>query len=187
VRIMAPPPRVVSISPLMGKPTGGEIVTINGAGFSRGSTASLGNQDCSNSIVISSTQMRCRAPANNQGNYSVSVRNPDGQSNDSGTAPVFQVVNPRWVATQGGVCSKVCTTVSLFSRLSPEGSYCTSGEQIPASAVGKVPYRYGCWPFKNCRAQGTGSSVSIGKYCYGASQRRDNGSKDITMGCYCSP
>ena len=185
VRIVAPPPRLVLVSPTKGSTIGGSTLTVSGAAFQNGITVRVGEQQCNNVQLISSSQLTCRLSATPPGTYQVSVRNMDGQVNSAGPSPVFQFISPRWVGTNGGVCSQVCSTVGLFSKLSPEGSYCTSGEQIPASAVGRISFQYGCWPSKTCRAQGSRSTLSIGRFCYGASQRRDNGRTDVTMGCYC--
>lgn len=179
-------PSILSISPAFGKTSGGETLTINGTGFLAGASVVVGTKSCSGVVVNSSTQLRCTVSENAEGSYNALVRNFDGQASPAVSTAVYRVINPRWVATQGGACSSVCTSVGLASRPSPEGSYCTSGEQIPFSAVGKIPYRNGCWPFRDCRAQGTRSTIQVGQYCYGASQRQDKSKSDVTMGCYCS-
>lgn len=177
-------PTVSSATPLFGKPQGGETLTINGSGFYEGASIKLGNRLCANTRVLSHTQIVCSVPPNAEGFYPIIVVNSDNQTN-SNPNTLFRVALPRWVATDGGNCSDVCSRVGLNSRLSPEGSYCTSGEQIPRSAVGKVPYPHGCWPFRNCRSQGTRAAIQVGRFCYGASQKRDSSKSDITTGCYC--
>ena len=178
-------PTITSLTPSRGRISGGEVVTLTGTGFLAGATVQIGSQGCGNATLLSSTQIRCVAAPNSQGSHHVRVTNLDGQISSHGTGTGFTVITPRWVATRGEACSTVCSREGLFSRLSPEGSYCTSGEQIPPSAVRKVPYVYGCWPFRDCRSQGTRSTVQVGQHCYGAGQRRDKGRTDITVGCYC--
>lgn len=178
-------PSVSSITPTVGRTAGGELITINGTGFLPGAVVKVGAQLCTSVTVVSSNQIQCRAPANAERSYNIWVTNFDGQVSIASATTLFRVFSPKWVATNGGACSSVCSSVGLFSRLSPEGSYCTSGEMIPASAVGKVTYRNGCWPFRDCRSQGTHSAVQVNQYCYGASQKRDKSKSDITMGCFC--
>ena len=178
-------PSINSISPSVGKTSGGDLLTINGTGFVAGAAVRVGPNPCASVTVISANQIQCKTPANAEKNYNVWVTNTDGQMSSATSAGLFRMVAPKWVATNGGACSSVCSSVGLFSRLSPEGSYCTSGEMIPASAVGKVPYRFGCWPFKHCRSQGTRSAIQVAQYCYGASQKRDKSKSDIKMGCFC--
>lgn len=178
-------PAITSLTPNRGRISGGEVVTLTGTGFLNGATVRIGSQGCGNVSVISSTQLRCTAASNTQGSHNVRVTNPDGQLSSISTGTVFTVITPRWVATRGEACSTVCSREGLQSRLSPEGSYCTSGEQIPASAVKKVPYAFGCWPHRDCRSQGTRAAIQVEQYCYGAGQRRDKGRTDITVGCYC--
>lgn len=180
-----PAPTLTAISPSLGKTQGGELLSITGTGFYPGTTIQIGASFCKNPIVQSATQLSCIAPANPEAFYPLVATNLDGQKNTPSPAILFRVADPRWVATQGGACAQVCSSVGLTSRLSPEGSYCTSGEQIPPSAVGKVPYPFGCWPNRNCRSQGTRAAIQVGKYCYGASQKRDSSKSDITTGCYC--
>jgi len=178
-------PAVASISPSLGRTSGGDLLTIKGTGFVAGATVRIGPNLCTSVTVLSANQIQCKTPANAERNYNIGVTNSDGQMSPATSAGLFRVVASKWVATNGGACSSVCRSVGLFSRLSPEGSYCTSGEMIPASAVGKVIYRNGCWPFKDCRSQGTRSAIQASQYCYGASQKRDKSKSDITMGCFC--
>jgi hypothetical protein len=185
VVIIPPPPRITSITPSVIRSVGGELLTINGAGFLPGAVVRLGTQICTSVTLVSSHEIRCRTPSNLESHLYVRVRNSDGQSTVANPASVIRVVAPKWLSTRGGACSSVCGSVGLSSKPSPEGSYCTSGELIPASAVGKVTYSNGCWPNRNCRAQGVRAGTSVGQFCYGAAQRRDRSKSDITMGCFC--
>ena len=178
-------PTVSSVSPTKLRIKGGDLLTVNGTGILSGAKIMIGQSTCTNVVVASATSATCTSSALAAGSNFVIVTNTDGQSSSAGSPSTIAALSPSWVATNGGSCSSVCSGVGLMSRLSPEGSYCVSGEHIPASAAGKIPFRYGCWPFKDCRAQGTRSGIQVGQYCYGANQKRDKSKPDITVGCYC--
>lgn len=178
-------PVVSTVTPNKIRSRGSEVITLAGTGFAAGALIKLGQSACSGVVVKSATEAQCTTPKINDGIYTVSLTNTEGQTGTTPQASAVKVITPKWVATNAGVCSNICSAAGLASRLSPEGSYCTSGEHIPVSAVKQVQYRHGCWPFKDCRAQGVKSGIQVGKYCYGAGQKRDNSSSDIVMGCFC--
>ncbi len=178
-------PTVSAVAPLKLRTKGGELITIKGSGFISGAKIQVGPSQCLNVVIASATSATCTSAALTAGSHAVIVTNADGQSSSTGSSSTISALSPRWVATNGGACATVCSGVGLITRLSPEGSYCASGEHIPVSAVGKIQFRYGCWPFKDCRAQGTQSGIQVAQYCYGANQKRDKSKADITVGCYC--
>lgn len=57
-----PLPTVTGVNPSFGDPAGGNAVTIIGIGFEANATATLGNQPCTNVVVLSSTELTCIAP-----------------------------------------------------------------------------------------------------------------------------
>lgn len=181
-------PTVQSIVPNLGSTGGGQWITILGSGFNIGTQALLGSEACQSVEIQSNTQLRCLTPAINQGWHPVLVKNTDNQDSSANLTVKLRALPPRWIATVGGVCSRVCNRFKMVSIPSPEGAYCSSGEVIPFSAKrSAVPYHYGCWPHRDCRPQGyIAGAQSVGRFCYGSGQRRDRGRKDITMGCYCS-
>lgn len=180
-----PAPTITSVSPARVRVRGGEALTVKGTGFVPGAVIKVGQAVCGAVAVQSAAQATCTTPSLPPGSHAVSLANNDGQVSTVTGSFAVTAVSPAWVATNGGSCPSVCSGVGLASRLSPEGSYCASGEHIPASAVGKIPFRYGCWPYKDCRTQGTRSGIQVGQYCYGANQKRDKSKPDITVGCYC--
>lgn len=180
-----PAPAVSTVSPQKLKVKGGETFTLKGSGFFTGLKVSIGQTQCLAVSVTSSTSASCTTPNLPAGKYPVSVANSDGQVSMSANTLSVTVVSPKWVANNGGSCPSVCSGVGLVARLSPEGSVCASGEHIPLSAVGKISFRYGCSPFKDCRAQGTKNGIQVAQHCYGVNQRRDKSRTDITVGCYC--
>ncbi|MCX7160409.1 MAG: hypothetical protein NT176_15085, partial [Proteobacteria bacterium] len=64
------------------------------------------------------------------------------------TVPV--VGRDGWFLYEGESCPAVCEAIGLQNVPSPEGALCASGEIRPASAVGIVQFKKGCWP--NCSA-----------------------------------
>lgn len=96
----------------------------------------------------------------------------------------------KWYQVSGASCSTYCSGIRKTSTLSPEGSNCASGENVPASAAPIIQFG-NCWPgiynLANgyCSAHGGIGSVSSGAYCYVPGQKMDNDSTDVTKGCYC--
>lgn len=90
-----------------------------------------------------------------------------------------------WFLYEGESCPAVCEAIGLTNVPSPEGALCASGEVRPASAIGIVQFKKGCWP--NCAAEGPSvmGAQSIGGSCYKPGQKRDNDRTDVTMGCFC--
>ncbi|NBX76928.1 MAG: hypothetical protein EBQ92_10275, partial [Proteobacteria bacterium] len=165
---------------------GGGILTINGSGFVSGASVKVGAKACANPRVLSASQITCTLPANGAGVYPVTVTNPEGQALPQVPLFNFEAVAPRWVGTNGVACITVCSQQNLISKASPEGSYCTSGEVIPASARGVISYVRGCRPNKSCPVQGpVNGATSQAQYCYGPRQVKNKQTTDITMGCYC--
>jgi len=181
-------PTVSSVNINLGGISGGKWITVTGTGFLEGVQGFLGNQACVSTTRLNSNQIRCLTPPLSAGHHSIVVKNTDEQDSSANLLVRFRAVAPYWIATQGGVCSQVCKSFKMVSVPSPEGAFCTSGEVIPVSAKrGAILYQSGCWPFRDCRAQGFVSGArSFGKFCYGPGQRQDKGRTDTTMGCYCS-
>lgn len=180
-----PAPQVLSISPLKGLSNKTGTLTVNGSGFLSGASVKIGTQTCNTSTWVSSSTITCSFTALPSGVHSVVITNPEGQL--SGNTVKFEVVNPKWVQTNGLSCVSVCSQQGLLSKPSPEGAYCTSGEVVPSSARGVISFTYGCMPNKTCAAQGrVNGSQNQTRYCYGPGQSRNNQKTDITVGCFCS-
>jgi hypothetical protein len=87
-----------------------------------------------------------------------------------------------WHQVYGEECSAYCAYVGQRSGVSTEGSSCTSGENVMATATANVQFIYGCWP--NCSPK-TVPASSDGASCYTAGQKRDGDWTDVTVGCFC--
>lgn len=88
-----------------------------------------------------------------------------------------------WYAAAAQSCANYCQSIGMYTAVSPEGAQCVSGENHAASAVGVVPFVYGCT--SDCAPQAYNNAVSVGQYCYKPGQKQDNDRTDITVGCYC--
>jgi hypothetical protein len=71
---------VTGIEPSRGRPSGGEPVTIRGAGFVSGATVTIGGQTATNVHVADATTITAVTPAHASGFVNVVVTNPGGQS-----------------------------------------------------------------------------------------------------------
>lgn len=73
------PLSVKSFSPTSGTKLGGTTVTLSGAGFLPGATATIGYFDCDTPTVVSSTEMTCVTHAQDPGRAYVVISNGDGR------------------------------------------------------------------------------------------------------------
>ncbi len=89
-----------------------------------------------------------------------------------------------WHPVNGQLCLNFCRSIGQESGISPEGAQCVSGENVVPSALGVIPFSYGCWP-GNCPAQNFSNAVSVGRNCYKPGQKQDNDRTDVTVGCFC--
>lgn len=83
-------------------------------------------------------------------------------------------------------CQTFCSGIRGENVASPDGFWCTSGENRPWSAINaKVDYSpTGCW--HPCgQPEGSRGAVSVGDRCYSPTQKRDNDRTDLTVGCFC--
>ena len=102
------PPSITSFSPTTGRLSGNFPVTIVGNNFYPASTVTINGAECS-SPVVTSTQISCIAPSNPAGAQSLTVTNPDGQSETSATpltylgAPTITSTNPVGSPPAGGI------------------------------------------------------------------------------------
>jgi len=89
----------------------------------------------------------------------------------------------KWYQANSKVCSTFCGTLAKKNIAGPEGGHCTSGERLSPSAKAQgIKYVYGCW---GCVPMTSYTAVSVGGYCYGPGQKRDNDGSDRTVGCFC--
>jgi len=97
----------------------------------------------------------------------------------------------RWYPTNGGVRSDVCADAGKTWVPSPEGAYCTSGEDKMRSARDQtdppIPLIHGTTDagIYESFPGSYGDLNSQGPYCYFGVQVIDNDATDITIGCFC--
>lgn len=90
----------------------------------------------------------------------------------------------RWVQVDGAECVSHCASLGMTNVPSVEGASCTSGENIPQSALDAGITYNKCYP--NCSAHLAGQSPkSVGGRCYADGQKRDDDASDRTRGCFC--
>ncbi len=112
----------------------------------------------------------------------------DGGASDSGASTAPDAGTPpsmgAWIAVNGEECVSFCASRGLTNVASVEGARCTSGENIPASALAAGITYNKCYP--NCNAHLAGPNPkSDGSKCYADGQKKDGDSSDTTRGCFC--
>jgi hypothetical protein len=106
-------PTVSTVSPPQGPTTGGNTVTITGAGLTGATAVRFGATPAASYTVNSSTQITAIAPAHSAGSAPVTVISPTGTSNSvtytfiTAVLPTITAVSPSNGPTSGG------TTVAL--------------------------------------------------------------------------
>ena len=91
------PPTVTSVSPANGGTRGGTLVVLEGTGFLGASAVTFGDEEATNVVVLSETQLRCLTPAHRQGAVSVVVTTPDGSN---GPNALFTYVGSNWLVLE---------------------------------------------------------------------------------------
>jgi hypothetical protein len=70
----------------------GGLVTIYGAGFQKGSTVMIGDQECTDVQVLDENQLTCDPPNAAVGVYDVTITSPDGETTTA--AGAFEFMDP---------------------------------------------------------------------------------------------
>jgi uncharacterized protein (TIGR03437 family) len=103
-----PPPAITGVTPVTGPAKGGTLVTIVGSGFQAGAVVLFGGQAASNvQVNTTGTSVQATAPPGS-GLVSITVQNPDGQSNTLAAAftyrppPSIASIAPNPVNAAGG-------------------------------------------------------------------------------------
>jgi hypothetical protein len=96
------PPTVNSISPTSGSTVGGSGITITGAGFVTGATATVGGVACTSVSVVSSTSITCTTGAHAAGVVDVVVTNPNTQTGTGSGLFTYQYQSPNASGTTPG-------------------------------------------------------------------------------------
>lgn len=90
----------------------------------------------------------------------------------------------KWIQSDGrSSCAKVCTMAGKSAAQDRHGSQCASGEARPASAIGKVAFKFGCGG--RCTSQGNITTAPTSLFCYKPRQKRDFDRTDRIVGCFC--
>lgn len=110
---------------------------------------------------------------------------PAGTSTTPSTPPPPPAATGKWMQANGADCTAFCAQSGKTNVASAEGAKCTSGENIPASAIAAGITYDKCFPSCNAHLADNGSPVSDGKYCYSNGQKHDGDSSDVTRGCFC--
>ena len=124
----APAPTISSVSPNSGIVTGGELVYINGSGFTTNSSVYFGNTLTPIHLFYDATRIRVRAPASaTEGPVDIRIVNPDNQSVTASGAYTYNPVptpppaaltsiSPNTGLLQGG------NLVNIYGSNLPQGS-----------------------------------------------------------------
>jgi hypothetical protein len=89
----------------------------------------------------------------------------------------------KWYQANAIDCPPFCAGKGMKNIASPEGAKCTSGENIPPSAIeAKIQYDV-CWP--DCTVHYGTNVKSYGRECYADGQNQDGDRSDETRGCFC--
>ncbi|MFM8334973.1 MAG: IPT/TIG domain-containing protein, partial [Opitutaceae bacterium] len=87
-------PVVTGVSPTQGAIAGGAVVTITGSNFKTGAKVLFGSTPATDLVVVSATQITCKAPANIPAKVSVTVEAADGSRSTLANAFTFLDPNP---------------------------------------------------------------------------------------------
>ncbi len=142
-------PSVTSISPSSGPATGGSVVTINGSGFTAGSTAKFGTAAATGVVYVSATQITATSPAG-VGVVDVTVTTSGSTSVISGSdqfsyVPSVTSISPSSGQASGGTVVTIngsgftAASTAKFGTTAATGVAYISSTQITATApVGAV-------------------------------------------------
>ncbi len=103
------PPAVSSVSPANGSTSGGTAVTITGTSFQTGASVKFNTTLCASTNVVSSTSITCTTPAHAAGVVSVTVTNPDMQTNTLNSAYTY-VTPPTYTSLKADVLTARCSS-----------------------------------------------------------------------------
>lgn len=78
-RFNSPAPIIDAVVPSSGSTSGGTSISVYGSNFSSGATVKIGGLNCTNVVVVNSTKITCKTPANSAGSKDVVVTNLNGQ------------------------------------------------------------------------------------------------------------
>jgi len=85
-------PTVTSVSPITGTAAGGTLLTIRGTNFGLSSFASVGDDDCTDLVVVDDTMIQCSTSRHPAGPVDVVVYNSDWQNSTLPTSFEYQLI-----------------------------------------------------------------------------------------------
>jgi hypothetical protein len=127
-----PPPTLTRIDPNNDVVTGGTSVQIIGTDFQDGATVTIGENEASNVVFVSPTELTAAVPAGVAGSADIVVTNPDGKSNTLASGFTYYIKTPQFpphdVNQDGGV--NILDLVAVASQFN------TVGEGLPEDVNG---------------------------------------------------
>jgi len=139
---------VSSVEPPAGPLSGGNTLSVNGAGFQTGAIIKIGEDDCLNPTYQSPSLLTCKAPTKLAGTYAVTVRNPDAQTATLQNAYRYQTP----------------PIVLNVSSISPNGSY-NEGKTVSIQVTFTEPVKVTGFPYLTLE---TGASKAQALYSQGS-------------------
>ncbi len=139
------PPSVTSVNPIAGPTAGGNLVTINGFGFTGTTSVKFGTVAGTGLTVVNDNQITVTAPAEAAGTVDVTVTNPNGTSAISAAdnyqftvAPVVSSISPQGGPVAGG------TTVTITGSNFVNGATVKFGGTAATGVVVNSPTSITC-------------------------------------------
>jgi hypothetical protein len=129
------PPAISGISPNSGPTSGGTSVTITGMSFAGGAAVAFGGVAPTSSTVVNATTITATTPAHATGAVTVTVTNPDAQTDSCSTCftfllpPTLSGISPSSGPTAGG------TAVNITGTDFISGATVTIGGSVATSIV----------------------------------------------------
>ncbi len=135
-------PEVISVAPLSGDISGGSLITVVGSGFAEGVTVSIGGNDATDVVLVSSELLRAVVPAHAAGPVDVTVTNDDAQSATAIRAfsYVTQPDGQQGLVADGGAVGLGAPPEPQTPWTPPSGCGCSSveGSVIAFAALGML-------------------------------------------------
>jgi hypothetical protein len=186
------PPTITSISPNSGRVAGGNRATVNGSQFGTGTNIKVGEKDCLQVQVLSSTQLSCVLPAYQEGRYKIILSNQYGQESSDDifysyrVAPQVSLINPVRGSISGGGSFTVMGSGFLAGASVKIGSKtCVNPQIVSESQINcAIPENTaGSFPVSVTNSDGQSSSLSSSTYFEAVAPRwvGTNGGNCITL------
>jgi len=103
------PPMVSGVAPTTGSTSGNTAVTISGTQFQTGATVLFDSNSCTSVTVVSANSITCITPAHAAGAVTVTVTNPDAQTNTLSSGYTY-VTPPTYTSLKADVLTTRCAS-----------------------------------------------------------------------------